>query len=125
MGDRAQIAVKMYGDKDEKVYLYTHWGGSRINQTLAAALNKRMRWGDEEYLARIIFCEMVRGEEDGETGYGIGVSAHGDIEYPIPVLDCETQTITFEQPEWDHNQVHPLPGPFSFESFVGRYLTEG
>ena len=35
MGDRGNIIVK---DGDSTVYLYTHWSGSRLNETLKQAL---------------------------------------------------------------------------------------
>ncbi|MHA2380893.1 MAG: hypothetical protein ACXADS_16610, partial [Candidatus Thorarchaeota archaeon] len=40
--------------------------------TVAVALKRgETRWTDDVYLARIIFCEMVRGDVTGMTGYGI------------------------------------------------------
>jgi len=91
MGTRAQVFIK-----DEGVYLYQHWDGDNLMDKVVKAVNSPVgkgRQDDPEYLARIIFCEMVRGDEAGETGYGIGTNMHGDIEYLVTV-DCKKRTIT-------------------------------
>lgn len=68
MGDRANIKVCGAGN----VYLYTHWAGTELPGTLQAALERgKARWDDAQYLARVIFCEMVHGDEGELTGYGI------------------------------------------------------
>ena len=70
MGDRANIHVKTRGRKG--IFLYTHWGGSDLPQVLSAALERgRSCWDDDAYLARIIFCEMVKNDVRGIRGYGI------------------------------------------------------
>lgn len=102
MGERGQIYIK-----DTGVYLYTHWGGEELRATLRAALSKRWRWDDAEYLARIIFCEMVEGAIDKETGYGIGTAEHGDLNYPLLTVDCDRQTVAVEATE-----------EYSFEEFL-------
>ena len=43
------------------------------------------RLDDAEYLTRIIFCDMVKDNIDGTTGFGIGKEEHGDIEYLVTV----------------------------------------
>lgn len=94
MGCRGQIAVQQ---GNGRVYLYTHWTGDQVEEVLRSALRRSVgRWDVDEYITRIIFCELVKGDENGLTGYGIGLAQHGDTEYPIPVLNTETQTISFE-----------------------------
>lgn len=102
MGDRAQVAIN--DGKHTSVYLYTHWNGSELADTVKRALAKRQRWTDAEYLTRIIFCEMVKGAEAGKTGFGISTSEHFDNEHPLIVLNCAKQkvyingeTATFKQ----------------------------
>jgi hypothetical protein len=71
MGDRANVWVREDG-ADSGVFLYTHWDGTDLPLTLREALTRgRDRWTDTPYLTRIIFCEMVRGNEMATTGYGI------------------------------------------------------
>lgn len=91
MGDRAQVLVK-----DEGVYLYTHWGGHALQAVVRRALARRERWDDPEYLARILFCEMIGDDVDGETGYGIGTNEHCDNEHPVVVVNCADQTVTID-----------------------------
>lgn len=90
MGARAQVKIE-----DEGVYLYTHWGSGELQEDVRIALSRRQRWQDPEYLARIIFSQMTKGQEAGETGFGIGTSMHGDIELLI-TLDCKSQKLTIE-----------------------------
>lgn len=57
-----------------------------------ALLRGRERWDDYPYLARIIFCEMIRKDGlDKLTGFGI-TSSYGDGGYDITV-DVENQII--------------------------------
>ena len=114
MGTRAQIALK---DGENRVYLYQHYDGDTIFKTLATALTRgRDRWSDVEYLARIIFSDMIRDRLDSTTGYGIGTSQHGDLSVTVPVLDCGTQLITWEGP-----RAAAHGAPISFQAFVEKY----
>lgn len=93
MGDRGNIVVQEKEGK--RVYFYTHWKGSQIGAVVAAALGRHERWTDAPYLARIIFCELIGGDTEGETGYGISAGI-GDNSYPILVVDVEKQVVRFE-----------------------------
>lgn len=91
MGDRANVYIKE--DSERGVYLYTHWSGSELAGTVQDALKRGQgRWSDGAYLARIIFCEMVKGNEQELTGFGISTGLC-DNEHAIIVVDPETQTI--------------------------------
>jgi hypothetical protein len=91
MGDRANIV--MHFDDGGQVWFYTHWAGSELAETLQAALKRgESHWDDPAYLARIIFCEMVRDDIDGLTGYGISTSEQ-DNEHPYIHVDTTTQTV--------------------------------
>jgi len=116
MGGRAQIAVK----HDKKlVWLYTHWDGSEIYSTLAAALRRgRSRWDVCEYLTRVIFSQMVKDDWEAVTRFGIGVSMHGDVEHHVPVVDGEKQMITWRKAPYC---CEPFPKPVSFESFIEEH----
>lgn len=92
MGDRGNVYVKNHNG--EGVYLYSHWGGYDLAETVKRALSRRMRWNDDAYLTRIIFDEMTKGNRDQETGFGIS-SYMPDNEYQIIVIDCDEQTIAF------------------------------
>ena len=72
MGDRANVRID--NGKDNKVFLYTHWIGSDLPIIVQNALARRTRWDDPQYLARIVFCEMLVGSPEGETT-GFGISA--------------------------------------------------
>jgi len=91
MGDRANVLIKSEGK--EGVYLYTHWGGYELPQIVQNALKREERWDDEPYLNRIIFCEMVKDEIEGETGYGISGYV-GDGDDRIILIDVNEQKIS-------------------------------
>lgn len=70
MGDRATVYVHE-GDQPG-VYLYTHWEGYELPDTVRIALARgRDRWNDMPYLARIIFDQMVGDQQMETTGFGI------------------------------------------------------
>lgn len=117
MGDRGQVKVIQQPDAPA-IWLYTHWGASELSTTVQTAIARKERWSDPEYLTRIIFCEMVKGQEGGSTGYGIGIARHGDV-WQVVTVDIPNQTISVSSPEI---------GPVSFEAFAEgglRLLAEG
>ena len=90
MGDRGNVILKT--DGEATLYLYTHWRGSDLPQIIASALNRgKSCWDDPIYLPRIIFCEMVKGNEMTETGFGIS-TYQGDGGTDITV-DLSKQTV--------------------------------
>ena len=93
MGNRANIKVV---DGQDSVWLYSHWDGDELPEILHVALSRRQRWDHAPYLTRIIFCQMAKGDEDGETGLGIS-STIGDNEHLIIVVDVGMQTVSLEK----------------------------
>lgn len=112
MGDRAQIEVKHFKGS---VYLYSHSGGNYTYQQLQDALNKKWRWDEAGYFTRILFCEMVKGYEMDELGFGIDTQTHGDIEHWIPVIDCRQKKITWKKAAY--NCDGEPPPEYTFEEF--------
>lgn len=109
MGDRGNIKVT---NDVQHVYLYTHWSGSDLPTTVQTALRKRQRWDDEQYLARILFCQLVRKDDwEGETGYGIG-TVIGDGEDKVVEVDVGNQMVTCNFPHFTK--------AYTFEEFVAE-----
>ena len=103
MGDRANIKVTGHGD----VHLYTHWAGTELPKTLQDGLIRgRSRWDDPIYLARILFCEMVKDDADDITGYGISGKV-GDGDNRVLTVDTENQIV-----KWSGRQA-------TFEEYIG------
>ena len=96
MGDRGNIIVK---NGESTVYLYTHWGGSDLKKIIKAALIRgRSRWSDGSYLARILFCEMIKEDVLGETGFGISsVIGDGGTDIVVDVYKQKVNSKTFEE----------------------------
>lgn len=117
MGDRGNIVIKQ-NDRDQSapyLYFYTHWSGSDIPQIVQSALKRgKDRWDDEQYLARVVFCELVKDCAMDTDGYGISTYM-GDNEHDFIVLDAKKQTVSVVK-EGD-----PGAGPkksWSFEDFL-------
>lgn len=118
MGDRANILMKSNGSWDTGVYLYTHWDGTDLPATLQAALIRAEdRWMDDAYLARVIFCEMVRTDLLGTTGYGISAFV-GDGRDRILRVNADDQTVTFEGKSWTFKEYIALNEERKFRSFA-------
>jgi hypothetical protein len=97
MGDRANIHTF---STQGGLYLYTHWGGEDLPLVLQAALRRgQSRWGDESYLNRIIFCEMIAHDVMGLTGYGVSTFIP-DNEHPIIEVDNDAGTVTIGTQRW-------------------------
>lgn len=116
MGARAQIKI-IENEGDPAVFLYTHWGARTILATLQRALARRQRWDDPEYLARIIFSEMIRDDINGETGFGIGTTEHGDLYFPPVEVDVNNKTVRVQPGrgapifQWTFEDLLRIQGP--------------
>lgn len=98
MGDRGNIALKF--SEGGKIYLYTHWHGSSLREILKSALIRgKDRWDDEQYLARIIFSEMIKNDVLGTTGYGISTTLDDGEDKVVTVNLCvqKIEGLTFEE----------------------------
>jgi hypothetical protein len=93
MGDRRHVVIKETSSPD--VYLYTHWGGHDLPETVQEALSREERWDDGPYLARIIFCHMINGATGGLGGTtGLGISAsYLESEYDDVIVDVSTNEV--------------------------------
>lgn len=111
MGDRGNIVIKEAGGGT--IYLYTHWTGSELPGILAEALARGTdRWHDDPYLARIIFCEMVKSDINGTTGFGISATM-GDGGTDIYV-DVGDKRVGFRNGDADYSG--------TFEEFIIEFL---
>lgn len=93
MGDRANIVIPTPWAKDgsdqEAVFLYGHWSGHDLPETLRRVLAMEKRWDDPAYLGRIVLEAMVGDQRGSETGFGISTRL-GDGEYDLLVLSDQT-----------------------------------
>ena len=116
MGDRANIVMTQHRGTAEQggaeLFLYTHWGGHKLPETLQAALiHGRARWDDESYLARIIFDEMVGANWGKLSGFGLSTYPC-DNEHDYLVVDCEKQEVRRE-----HEATREAIARWPFEAF--------
>lgn len=94
MSTRAQVYFKETG-----VYHYQHSDGMDLFKIVKKSLARAKKVGrldDSCYLARIVFCDMIKVAEEsayskdqygynGSLGYGIDTERHGDIQYLITI----------------------------------------
>ena len=122
MGDRGNIVI--LDGTGKGVCLYSHWHGTELSDVLSTALDRRQRWDDAAYLARIVFCEMLRACDgppsaalDGELGLGISVYrgsdriSYGDHEDLI--VDTRTKRVTRGSESWSFTEYSRSPEPWS------------
>lgn len=115
MGDRSNIVVKQFDGT--RVWLYGHWMGEDSINVVRSVLARRERWGDAAYLARMLFNEMTKDDATGSTGYGISTYME-DNEYPVIVLDPETQTVVLEHAVYGSLELDEMAPAVSFEQFM-------
>jgi hypothetical protein len=120
MGDRANLVVET-GD-DERVFFYTHWGGSELPAALHRGLARKQRWDDPSYLARILFDELSRGHDiDDECRYGISGRIQ-DNEHDVLLVRPLSKTVElhgFNNSEWKVNGDLKEPiASWTFEEFL-------
>ena len=101
MSTRAQVKIISKEDK-YKIYLYQHYDGYDLINTVKKAISLNLRWNDPEYLTRIIFSHMIANDVYGEYGYGIGLYEHGDITYLV-VVDIDKQIIMHQEVNRTYN----------------------
>jgi hypothetical protein len=118
MGDRVSVVVADVSTT-EGISIYSHWGGSRMADSVARFLTKAERF-DIDYFTRNLLMNVVADglrDDSGAKGfdmvptlkeselrefiasfqdqlsYGISLNLAGDREYPILVLDPSVQEV--------------------------------
>lgn len=93
MGDRANFGFEQ--SNGDIVFLYGHWAGEGMLDTLATALDfARPRWYDEAYGTRMAISHIVGEGHDGELGWGITANYICDNEHSIPVVNWFRGTVS-------------------------------
>jgi hypothetical protein len=120
MGDRGNVFFVdgKSGKELAGIYMYSHWGGAFLPAQLRAALVRgRERWGDPQYLARIIFCELIQEDVLSETGYGLSTRI-GDNEHSIIRVDDGAQRVSFHEPGKERNPKDKGSLSWSYDEYV-------
>lgn len=115
MGDRANVYVKDDYNEGRGVYLYTHNTGYKLPEIVRQVLARKANWNGGDYLARMIFCKMVEGDETGTMSFGIGAAMPDNNNgRPIIVVDPRRMRLGFAK----EGEV-PTPEKWiTFEKFV-------
>ncbi len=118
MGDRCNIVMRQ--EKGD-IFFYGHWNGSDFVHAVKRALQKKLRWEDPPYLARIVWDEFCP-ERGQETGYGIGVRI-ADNEHDLCVIDADKKTVSRcreNHGRWDtrKSDIGEVVKTWSFDDFI-------
>lgn len=128
MGDRGNIYFvdrEVGSQQWGGMYLYTHWGGSALPQIVQAGLKRGDgRWGDSQYLARILFCELIRDDVLGETGYGLGTHI-GDNGHLIVRVNDLDGTVAYCEPGTETDQSAAPVRSWTYAEFVAADANDG
>jgi hypothetical protein len=112
MGTRGQICVRgNHGD----VYLYRHFDAKNLLNDVYVGLSYGQRWDDSEYLARMIFEQMISGNTDKVYGFGISVTKHSDIDLLL-IVDCNTHNVIIEK--------KPLEIRIPFDEYIKTQVSD-
>lgn len=104
------------------LYLYTHWGGESLPEVVQSGLKRgKRRWGDS-YLARILFCELIKDDVLGETGFGLSTVMGDPGVHPIIRVDNTASRVSFhtDGDETDPNDTGTYS--WTYEEFVSASL---
>lgn len=105
MGDRGTVYITSTNVADNDfegglrgIYVYAHWHGTELPDLVRAGLELgRDRWGDSQYLTRILIDQIARDGRDKETGFGVGLSL-AESEHPIVVVDLHREEVSVANP---------------------------
>ena len=102
-----------------RVYLYTHDTSRNLLSNVYNVLSVEKRWDDPDYLARMIFCEMIPQEFwNSDSGFGIGTQLYVDTELLIS-LDTVAQKITVSSGMHEFENFN-----MSFKEFIVDFLKD-
>lgn len=105
MGERNNIVVT---DGKDTVRFYAHWHSPEmLVKVVHSALSRKKRWDDYPYLSRIIFCDLIKGDVEGETGFGIVSSAWKSGGTDVVTVNVSAQEVLL-----------PAQEPISFCEFL-------
>jgi hypothetical protein len=124
MGDRATFVIEQSEDT-EPIFIYGHWAGDGMMNTLASALDHakvRIDMDDPWYATRMIFGFMIQDDPLGEYGWGLSTTFL-DSEHSVPVVNLTNKTVRLLPHSWDKKfDIHAEPKfVMSIDSFVNKF----
>lgn len=112
MGARINFVFK--DGTDSSVVLYSHWGQTDWETSIAAALwHSRPRWNDSSYATRMMISYLMRDSIMDETGFGIYsiTGTNYDLGEQTVVIDFVNKTVIDNvSVDWD-NFIVAYAGP--------------
>jgi hypothetical protein len=123
MGDRANFGFRQ--EDDSIIFLYGHWAGEGMLNTLATAIHKaRPRWTDESYATRICISQIIGDQWDQEYSWGISTT-FGDNEHSVPIVNWQDQAVSLYAADWGTTNTDFLNSTPKFamglEAFVNKF----
>ena len=101
------------------VFLYTHDLAHNILHIVYDVLNRKLKWEDPDYLARMLFCKLVPPESwNSDKGFGIGTQMYYDIKLLI-TIDTVSKKIIITNFEMDGAYGRSLH--YEFDKFIENF----
>lgn len=124
MGDRATFVIEQTEDT-EPIFIYGHYAGYEMMNTLAQALNHakvRIDMGDPWYATRMIFGYMTSDDTLGEYGWGLSTTFL-DSEHSVPVVNLYDKTVRLLPHSWDTKFYRGAEPKFtmSIDAFIAKF----
>lgn len=125
MGDRANFGFKQ---GDDTIYLYGHWAGDGMMNTLAKALIRVIdanRQTDVAYATRIAISEIVGEDWSADLGWGITVNWLADNQHSVPEVDFVNQTVSlYKYDANSHTLANEPKFTMPFSAFIERFYKQ-
>lgn len=124
MGDRVTFVIEQ-DEETSPIYIYGHWAGYGMMDTLAQALKHakvRIDMDDPWYSTRMIFGFMIQDDPLGEYGWALS-TCFLDSEHSVPVVNLTDKTVRLIPHTWDTKFDRGTNPKFimSIDSFIAKF----
>lgn len=127
MGNRVTFIIEQT-ENDAPIFIYGHWAGDGMMDTLAHALEHakvRIDMGDPWYATRMIFGYLTQDDPLGEYGWALSTSFL-DSEHSVPVVNMKDKTVRL-LPHRLHSKFDINTEPkfvMSIDSFIAKFAKD-
>lgn len=124
MGERVVFGIRTSDNDETVLYLYSHWGGHTAKMDLANALARamdRINMNDDDYATMIIVNQIVGGEWDSDTGYGLSVGTYATPDHGLWEVDLRSKRVNYYDTPWGESPM--LISDYTFDELINEHAT--
>jgi hypothetical protein len=125
MGERVVFGIRTSDNDASVVYLYSHWGGYTAKLDLANALARamdRINMNDDDYATMTIVNQIVGGDWDSDTGYGLSVGSYATPDHGLWEVDLRSRRVKYYDTPW--REAPMLVSEYTFDEFIAGVREE-